>query len=122
VSDLGCCDGGSGGRTMTRRLASTGTEAAAETADDEALDGAQEVEDGLGTDDEVERRRKGRAVVEVAHPQLGPSELPLAIGVVLHRTAHTHTCPFTVHVHWSFYTYMYSSINQSINFISDKQQ
>jgi len=35
---------------------STGPETAAKTADDEALDGAQEVEDGLGTDDEVEWR------------------------------------------------------------------
>jgi len=96
---------------MTRRLASTGTEAAAETADYEALDGAQEVEDGLGTDDEVERRRKGRTVVEVAHPQLGPSELPLAIGVVLHRTAHAHV---SLHSARSL-VIIYIFINQSIN-------
>ena len=59
------------------------TETAAETADDEALDGAQEVEDRLWTDDEVERRWQRRAVIEVAHPQLGPSELPLPVSVIL---------------------------------------
>jgi len=65
------------------RLMSTGSETTTEKTDDEALDAAQEVEDGLGTDDEVERRWQSRTVVKVPHPQLGPSELPLSISVIL---------------------------------------
>lgn len=43
----------------------------------------QQVEDGLGARDDVERRRQRAALVEVAHPQLGAGELPLDVGVVL---------------------------------------
>lgn len=43
----------------------------------------QQVPDGLGAGDDVERGRQRPALVEVAHPQLGASELPLDVGVVL---------------------------------------
>lgn len=70
--------------TATRVVAAlTRSKSSTEAADDEALDGAQKVEDGLGTDDEVERRGQRGPVVEVAHPQLGSCELPLTVGVVL---------------------------------------
>lgn len=43
----------------------------------------QQVPDGLGAGDDVERGRQRPALVEVAHPQLGAGELPLDVGVVL---------------------------------------
>lgn len=43
----------------------------------------QQVPDGLGAGDDVERGRQRPTLVEVAHPQLGASELPLDVGVVL---------------------------------------
>lgn len=43
----------------------------------------EQVPDGLGAGDDVERRRQRAALVEVAHPQLGAGELPLDVGVVL---------------------------------------
>ena len=79
TSYLGSC----GDRSAATCLTTTGSETSAEAAEDEALDDAQEVEDGLGTDDEVERRRQCRSVVEITHPQLGPCELPLSVGVIL---------------------------------------
>jgi len=63
----------------------TGSKTSTKAADDDSFDGAQGVEDGLGTDDEVERRRQCRTVVEVTHPQLRPRELPLSISVILSR-------------------------------------
>lgn len=47
------------------------------------LDVPHEVEDGLGADDEIEGRGQGGARIEVAHPELGASELPLLVSVVL---------------------------------------
>lgn len=43
----------------------------------------EQVPDGLGTRDDVERRRQRAALVKVTHPQLGAGELPLDVGVVL---------------------------------------
>lgn len=43
----------------------------------------EQVPDGLGTRDDVERRRQRSALVKVTHPQLGAGELPLDVGVVL---------------------------------------
>lgn len=43
----------------------------------------EQVPDGLGARDDVERRRQRPALVEIAHPQLGAGELPLDVGVVL---------------------------------------
>lgn len=43
----------------------------------------EQVPDGLGARDDVERRRQRPALVKVTHPQLGASELPLDVGVVL---------------------------------------
>lgn len=48
-----------------------------------AVDPHEQVPDGLGAGDDVERRRQRAALVEVAHPQLGAGELPLDVGVVL---------------------------------------
>lgn len=43
----------------------------------------EQVPDGLGAGDDVERRRQRPALVEVTHPQLGAGELPLDVGVIL---------------------------------------
>ena len=43
----------------------------------------EQVPDGLGARDDVERRRQRAALVKVTHPQLGAGELPLDVGVVL---------------------------------------
>ena len=61
----------------------TGLKTSTEAANDYTLDGTQKVEDGLWTDDKVERRWECRTVVEVTHPQLGPRELPLSVSVIL---------------------------------------
>lgn len=49
------------------------------------LDVPHEVEDRLGTDDEVEGRGQGGAGVKVAHPEFRASELPFLVCVVLRR-------------------------------------
>jgi len=64
----------------------SGSKASTETADNKALDGSEEVEYGLGTYNEVERRRQRGTVIEVTHPELGPRELPLAVSVILAQT------------------------------------
>lgn len=43
----------------------------------------EQVPDGLGAGDDVERRRQRPALVKVTHPQLGAGKLPLDVGVVL---------------------------------------
>lgn len=43
----------------------------------------KQVPEGLGTGDDVERRRECAALIKVAHPQFGASKLPLDVGVVL---------------------------------------
>ena len=43
----------------------------------------EHVVDRLGRDDDVERRRHRATLLEVAHPELTPSELPLSIGTLL---------------------------------------
>lgn len=43
----------------------------------------EQVPDGLGAGDDVERRRQCASLVEVTHPQLGAGELPLNVGMVL---------------------------------------
>lgn len=42
-----------------------------------------DVEEGLGRRDDVERHRHGQAFSEVAEVELGASKLPLHVGVVL---------------------------------------
>lgn len=51
----------------------------------------EQVQDGLGAGNDVERRRQRAALVEVAHPQLGAGELPLDVCVVL-RDKKTAAC------------------------------
>lgn len=46
----------------------------------------EQVPDGLGAGDDVERRRQSAALVKVTHPQLGAGKLPLDVGVVLRDT------------------------------------
>lgn len=43
----------------------------------------EQVQDGLGAGDDVERRRQRSALVKVTHPQLGAGKLPLNVSVVL---------------------------------------
>lgn len=43
----------------------------------------KQVPEGLGTGDDVERRRECAALVKVAHPQFGAGKLPLDVCVVL---------------------------------------
>lgn len=47
------------------------------------LDPLEDVEDGLGRRNDVERRRTRPALLEVADPQFGPGELPLHVGSFL---------------------------------------
>lgn len=46
----------------------------------------EQVPDGLGAGDDVERRRQSAALVKVTHPQLGAGKLPLDVGVILRDT------------------------------------
>lgn len=43
----------------------------------------EQVPDGLGAGDDVERRRQRATLVKVTHPELGASKLPLDVSVVL---------------------------------------
>lgn len=43
----------------------------------------EQVPDGLGAGDDVERRWQRPALVKVTHPQLGAGKLPLDVGMIL---------------------------------------
>ncbi len=49
----------------------------------------EQVPDGLGAWDDVERRRQRAALVKVTHPQLGASKLPFDVSVVLQEENET---------------------------------
>lgn len=61
-------------RVLPRRLASPA---------ELVVEPHEQVPDGLGARDDVERRRQRAPLVKVTHPQLGAGKLPLDVGVVL---------------------------------------
>lgn len=55
----------------------------------------EQVPDGFGAGDNVERRWQRPALVKVAHPQLGAGKLPLNVGMVLVDKKETHNISTT---------------------------